>query len=62
MIDLDAVISSSQSLAPLPASSTHLASLLAMEDWDLDDVAGIVRLDAPLTGRVLSIGHSIDRR
>ena len=58
MIDLDALIESSQSLAPLPESSTRLATLFGSEGWEVEDVTTILKLDAPLMGRVLGYANS----
>lgn len=58
-IDLDHLISQANSLAPLPASASHLASVLAQPDWDLEDVIPIVSLDQGLTGKLLSVANSV---
>ncbi|MFT7676749.1 MAG: HD-like signal output (HDOD) protein [Planctomycetota bacterium] len=58
MIDLDSVIKSAQGLAPLPESATRLTSLFSDVEWDVEDIAGVVRLDPPLTGRVLGLANS----
>jgi putative nucleotidyltransferase with HDIG domain len=58
MIDLDSLIESSRNLAALPESSTRLASLFGREDWEFEEVTSILKLDAPLTGRVLGFANS----
>lgn len=58
MIDLDRVIESAQNLAPLPESATRLTSLFSDVEWEVEDIAGVVRLDPPLTGRVLGLANS----
>ena len=58
-IDLDQLIEQANSLEPLPASAAHLASILALEDWDLDDVTPVVSLDQGLTGKLLAMANSV---
>ncbi len=58
-IDLDDLISQANTLEPLPASATKLASILSEDQWDLDDVIPIVSLDQGLTGKLLSVANSV---
>jgi HD-like signal output (HDOD) protein len=58
-IDLDHLIAQANSLAPLPASASQLASILAQPDWDLEDVMPVVSLDQGLTGKLLSVANSV---
>lgn len=58
MLDHTALVKASKNLAPLPATVTRLATLLATDHWSIADVEGIVRLDAPLTGRLLQYANS----
>ena len=58
MIELDEVLDDARSLEPLPASASRLASLLAGDSWDMQEVCGAVRLDEALTGRLLGVANS----
>ena len=58
MIDLDELTACTETLAPLPKSAVRLANLFGQAEWDLDEVEGVVRLDAPLTGRILGLVNS----
>ncbi|MCB9915441.1 MAG: HDOD domain-containing protein [Planctomycetes bacterium] len=58
-IDLDELIQHANSLEPLPASATQLASILSQDEWDLDDVIPVVSLDQGLTGKLLSVANSV---
>ena len=57
-IDLGLLVEQANSLEPLPASAAQLASILAREDWDLDDVTPVLSLDQGLTGKLLAMANS----
>ncbi len=58
LIDVDALVEGASELAPLPASTVRLASLIAEEDADLEEIAQTIRLDEALTGRLLGAANS----
>jgi len=58
MIDLEILRADARRLEALPQSSARLASLLSTEDWDIDEVCGVVRFDEALTGRLLGVANS----
>lgn len=58
LIDLEALIQTSYELEPLPASISRLASLVAQENSDMNDIERIVSHDPALTGRVLRAANS----
>ena len=49
MIDQDDIVRSANEVPALPPTSSRFASLLADEDWDIEDVAAIVTRDPVLT-------------
>jgi len=57
MIDLDAVIADTHSMAPLPTTVTRLVGLFAGE-WSPDEASDVLRSDAPLMARLQSMAHS----
>lgn len=59
LLDLDALVSDVHELDPLPQSAVRLAGLLADEEWDLEAIREVVRLDAALTGRLLAAANSV---
>ncbi|MFT5289018.1 MAG: putative nucleotidyltransferase with HDIG domain [Planctomycetota bacterium] len=59
MVDLDLLVRDSHDLEPLPQSSVRLAGILSIEDWDLDAINEVVRLDEALTGRLLGAANSV---
>ena len=61
LVDLDVLASEAQQLEPLPASVGRLFSVMSSDDWSLDEIEDVVRLDQALTGRVLSIANSAFR-
>lgn len=58
MIDLEPLIRDAHALAPLPASATRLLSIVGRDDWELEEVVGVVSLDPALTGRLLRVANS----
>lgn len=58
MLDHTALAKAARNLAPLPATVARLASLLATDTYSVSDVEAIVRLDPPLTGRLLQYANS----
>jgi HD-like signal output (HDOD) protein len=58
MIDLETLHTDARQLEALPQSAGRLASLLTTDDWDVDAVCGVVRLDEALTGRLLGVANS----
>ena len=59
LVDLETLVRDSHELDPLPQSSVRLAGILARENWDLDAINEVVRLDEALTGRLLSAANSV---
>lgn len=57
-IDLDETIERAHELPPLPQSACRLATLLAGDDYEIDDVAEVVRLDPVLSARILRLANS----
>jgi len=58
VIDLDAVTRAAGCFAPLPASSTRLATLVAHDSPDLAQIVEIVRYDQALTAALLRRANS----
>ena len=58
LVDLESLIHEAHELEPLPQSAVRLAGILSSEDWDIDAIQEIVRLDEALTGRLLSAANS----
>ncbi len=58
MVDLDVLIRQSHSLQALPASVTRLASLVASDDWRVDEIEEVVSLDQGLTADLLRVANS----
>lgn len=58
MIDLPALASSVQELAPLPPSATRLVQLAGDPDADMDDFAEVIAFDPALTMKVLRAANS----
>lgn len=58
MIDIDALARSAQHIEALPASVSRLMALTRGDDWSLQDVEQIVRLDQALTLRLLRAANS----
>ncbi len=58
MLDLEALVRDAHALAPLPATATRLISLVARDDWELDEVVEVVSLDPAITGRLLRVANS----
>ncbi len=54
----DQLIDDAFGVEPLPDSVHRLRKLFAGEEWALADAIGIVRLDAPLTARVLQVANA----
>ncbi|MCC6232375.1 MAG: HDOD domain-containing protein [Verrucomicrobiales bacterium] len=57
-IDLDDLITNANELAPLPASTVRLASLISRHDYDLHEAAEIVSYDQALTMKLLRAANS----
>lgn len=58
MIDHAVLLKAAQDLAPLPAAVVRLAALVAKGTYSAGEVEAIVRLDAPLTLRLLQYANS----
>jgi HD-like signal output (HDOD) protein len=58
LLDHTVLVTAAYDLAPLPAAVVRLAALLGKETYSVADVEAIVRLDAPLTGRLLQYANS----
>ena len=54
----DQLIDDAFGVEPLPDSVHRLRTLFASEEWAIVDAIDIVRLDAPLTARVLQVANS----
>ncbi|MEO0325272.1 MAG: HDOD domain-containing protein [Myxococcota bacterium] len=52
------LIEDAHGVEPLPDSVHRLRTLFAREDWAIGDAIDIVRLDAPLTARVLQVANA----
>lgn len=57
-IDLDDLIANANELAPLPASTVRLASLISRHDYELHEVAEIIGFDQALTMKLLRAANS----
>jgi HD-like signal output (HDOD) protein len=57
-VETRSLIEHAKALTPLPASVSRLASVVADDKSDLDDIVQVVRLDQGLTARVLSAANS----
>jgi len=58
MIDLDTVVVDAHSLPALPQSACRLATMLTSGDYDLAEVADVIRLDPVLTANILLRANS----
>lgn len=58
LVDLDTLLREAAELEPLPQSTTRLATLVAEEEADLEEIAETIRLDEALTGRILGAANS----
>lgn len=52
-------MTAAQSMAPLSATVTRLGALLSNKHYSVEHVESIVRLDGPLTGRLLQYANSV---
>ena len=58
LIDLESLVQETEELEALPASAVRLAGIVATDDWTLQEVAEIIRLDQALTARLLGVANS----
>ena len=58
LLDHAALVKAAHDLAPLPPALVQLSALVATGAYSPTDVEAIVRLDAPLTGRLLQYANS----
>lgn len=53
------LVAAGREMEPLPPTATQLVTLVATEDWDIDDVVELVSLDQGLTLQVLGVANSV---
>ncbi len=58
LLNHSALVKAARDLAPLPPALVQLSALVATGAYSPTDVEAIVRLDAPLTGRLLQYANS----
>jgi len=58
MQELEGIVGGSCELGALPGTAMRLTSLLAQEDWSLDDIVHAIAHDPALTGRLLRLANS----
>ena len=58
MIDLDDLVRGANGIDPLPDSALRVARILGADDWQIEEVTGVINLDPTLTARVLRAANS----
>lgn len=57
-IPIDSLIDDAMAMEPLPESVKRLRKLFSTDDWALPQVVDVIRLDGPLTSRILRVANS----
>ena len=58
MQDFEEIVRNATELEALPGSALRLTSIMANEDWVIDDIVDTISHDQALTGRLLSLANS----
>jgi len=58
LLDLSTIVEGATDLQALPGTVTRLTSILAQEEWHMDDIVHAIQHDLSLTGRLLNLANS----